>query len=156
MMTLTWLLVLSVIFVAIMFFTRKEPPLLVDFRAIELPSTPNFYIACPENYCNITPNVVSPKFDMPVAQLKEKWLEMIASQPRITLLASNEANQFTYQQRTPILGFPDIINVKLISLGDGHATLAIMSQSKYGYSDLGVNQQRVTKWLNSLAKHTDR
>ena len=50
-------------------------------------------------------------------------------------------------QRSRIFRFPDTVTVQLFPLPDGGSTLAIYSHSNYGRSDLGVNADRVRRWL---------
>lgn len=55
-----------------------------------------------------------------------------------------------YEQRTPLLGFTDDIDVRFVSLGESRASLAVYSRSRVGYSDLGTNRKRVMRWLAGL------
>ncbi|MEM9061576.1 MAG: DUF1499 domain-containing protein [Pseudomonadota bacterium] len=61
-----------------------------------------------------------------------------------------------YVQRSPTLGFPDVISVEAVDLGTGDAgqrsSFVIYSRSVYGYSDLGVNGARLDRWLKQLAE----
>lgn len=56
----------------------------------------------------------------------------------------------TYVQRSALLAYPDFVSVKALPAGDG-ATLAIYSRSRFGRSDLGVNEKRVSAWLDAIA-----
>jgi len=57
----------------------------------------------------------------------------------------------TYAQRTENLKFPDYISIKVIELGENRSTIAIYSRSRYGYGDMGVNKDRVLRWLETLS-----
>lgn len=57
----------------------------------------------------------------------------------------------TYVQYTETLKMPDYITVKFIDLGDETTTIAIYSRSRYGYGDLGVNKERVERWIRALS-----
>jgi uncharacterized protein (DUF1499 family) len=46
--------------------------------------------------------------------------------------------------------FPDYITLRTVDLGDGVSGIAVWSRSRYGYSDLGVNRERVEKLLAAL------
>ena len=76
----------------------------------------------------------------------------VMGQPRIEKIAGSvEDRWITYVQRTEALRFPDYISVRFIDLeGTGTSTVAIFSRSRYGYGDMGVNQQRVDAWLKAL------
>jgi uncharacterized protein (DUF1499 family) len=79
---------------------------------------------------------------------------MIASQPRVKLLSKHrQGKKLIYVQQSLIMGYPDFINVLFIKVDEQRSTIAIFSQSYFGYSDLGVNKQRVLAWLEQL-KHT--
>lgn len=55
-------------------------------------------------------------------------------------------------QRTPLLGFPDTIDVLYVDLPDGRSSLALYSRSKLGYRDLGANRARLERWLAHLTR----
>lgn len=129
----------------------SEPPVQADFTNLTVIERPNYYIVCPPEYCNIKPHEISPVYPFKLKNVLYHWEQVIKSEPRVTLIAEDRLNnQFTYVQRSKVFRFPDIINIKFIELGNGLTTLAVYSQSKYGYSDLGVNQQRVDLWLEKL------
>ena len=60
-----------------------------------------------------------------------------------------------YVQRSATFGFPDVISVEAVDLGVGDAgqrsSLVIYSQAIYGSSDLGVNGERIERWLAKLS-----
>ena len=75
----------------------------------------------------------------------------ILRQPRTVRIAGNAQELFkTYAERTETLKFPDYISIKVIPLGEKRSTIAVYSRSRYGYGDMGVNQARVTRWLQTL------
>ena len=49
-----------------------------------------------------------------------------------------------------MLNFPDLITAQIGEAGPGRSTLVLYSRSVYGYSDLGVNRQRLTSWLAAV------
>ena len=125
----------------------------VNFHTLVLPSSPNYYLACPQHYCNVKPNQISPTLSKPIAQVELKWQIFITQQPRVSLINSDPAHhQYFYVQRSLIFHFPDYITVKFIPLSAKQTSVAIFSQSKYGYSDLNVNKKRVISWLQALSK----
>lgn len=132
----------------------SDPAQQIDFKNITLPNSPNYFLLCPKDYCNVKSNETSPIFNYSIVDLDSRFQNMVNKQKHITIVQSDAQNhQYTYIQRTPLLRFPDTINVKLIALSDNQSTLAIMSQSKYGYSDLGTNQRRINYWLSDLNKN---
>ncbi|MDX2142362.1 MAG: DUF1499 domain-containing protein [Rhodospirillaceae bacterium] len=125
-------------------------PTPVDFRALTLPESPNKYLIAPAGTTTAKADETAPSFAMPVADLKIKFLAMVAAQPNVEKLwESPDGLKFQYVQRTPIMRWPDIIDVQLLAQ-DGGSTLALYSRSVYGYSDMGVNKARVTAWVAGL------
>ncbi len=127
----------------------------VDFAALKLTDKPNQFLVCPPGLCAADPHADSPVFDVSVEQLRERWHEVVATQPRVELLAEDEeSQQFDYVQRSARFRFPDIITVRFISVATYHSesqsTLAIYSRSVYGKGDFGVNRERIKAWLDIL------
>ncbi len=119
----------------------------VDFEDLQLTDKPNQFLLCPPGIC--TSHADSPVFDVSVDQLRERWREVVAAQPRLELLAE-DGQQFDYVQRSARFRFPDIITVLFISVSPSQCTLAIYSRSIYGKSDFGVNRKRIEAWLKIL------
>lgn len=72
--------------------------------------------------------------------------------PRTRRIAgSPNALWMTYVQRSRVMGFPDYISVRVLDRGEAQSTLAIFSRSRFGTSDLGVNERRVRDWLDALS-----
>lgn len=131
-------------------------PLEINLKTFSLPKTPNYYLVCPENYCQAQANQVSPIFNIPLSQLNSFWNSFVAKLPRLTtLLIKPPEHYYVYQQRTKWLRFPDFIYVKLIALNNKQSTLVLFSRSKYGRSDFGKNKQRITLWLKKLKELID-
>ncbi len=123
----------------------------VDFAELKLTDKPNQFLMCPPGLCDADPHADSPVFDVSVEQLRERWREVLAVQPRVELLVEDEeGQQFDYVQRSARFRFPDIITVRFISVSSSQSTLAIYSRSIFGKSDLGVNRERIETWLKIL------
>ena len=123
----------------------------VDFAALKLTDKPNQFLICPPGLCGATPHADSPVFDVSLEELRGRWRELLAVQPRVVLLAEDKAGQqFDYVQRSARLRFPDLITVRFIAISPSQSTLAIYSRSIYGESDFGVNRARIDAWLKTL------
>ena len=119
----------------------------VDPQAAPDPSSPNWYRVGPDS-----PNQ-SPVFAVSVDELSAALDRVVAQQPRTQQLADDRATggPVTWVQRSAVFGFPDYVSVSLLPAGDdGSSTLAVLSRSRLGESDLGVNEKRVTAWLQAL------
>ncbi len=123
----------------------------VDFAALTLTDRPNQFLMCPPGFCGAKPHAESQVFDVALKQLRARWREVVAAEPRVELLAAHEdGRQFDYIQRSARFRFPDIITVRFISASPSQSTHAIYSRSIYGRRDFGVNRARIDTWLTIL------
>ncbi len=98
----------------------------------------------------------APVYDMSTQRLARLFDSFVTGQPRIRRLAgSAEEGMITYVARSRIIGYPDYITVRVISLGDGRSTMAIWSRARFGYGDGGVNRRRVENWLRRFQLFLD-
>lgn len=127
-------------------------PVNIDFENLQRPSSPNYFLACPEgDYCNLKPGQIVPIYPVDVSTLKADFMRMLDDQPRITELSKDsQIDQYQWIQRSLVFRFPDIITVRFYAVDDHQSTLAIFSHAKYGYSDFDVNQNRISRWLKML------
>ncbi len=61
----------------------------VDFARLRLTDDPNQFLMCPPDFCDAGPHADSPVFDVSVEQLRERWREVLAVQPRVELLVED-------------------------------------------------------------------
>lgn len=123
----------------------------VDFRTLRKPDTPNSFLACAPALCSETPDMASPVYAAPVDAVLAAVRRIADRQPRTTLLREDAAaGQLVYVQRSAVFRFPDTIWVQAAALPEGGTLLAVYSRSAYGYTDLGVNRQRVESWLAAV------
>jgi uncharacterized protein (DUF1499 family) len=124
-----------------------------NFQNLTLPKFPNHYLVCPDSYCNVTPNVVSPIYPESAEDLFTDFNQMISQQPRTTFVYSMpETGQYVLVQKSLIFGFPDDITVQFIALPNNQSTLAIYSKSRYGFYDFDMNKKRLESWLQQLGQ----
>ncbi|NQW00677.1 MAG: DUF1499 domain-containing protein [Rhodospirillales bacterium] len=124
----------------------------VDFSSLVLGPNPNQFLVCPPDFCAATPHMASPLFAVPVAELRQRWMDLLKTRPNMeTVTADDQALQYDYIQRSKIMRFPDSITLRFLQAPAGGSTLAIYSRSHYGKSDFGVNEARVRSWLAQLA-----
>lgn len=108
------------------------------------PSSPNF--------------VLRVGADAPVfaqsAEVVADRLEIVAQDAGAKIIAGSPlSGHVSYVVRSPIMGFPDAISIRLVPEGAG-TKLEIFSRSRYGYSDLGVNAARVAAWIAAIDAQT--
>lgn len=124
----------------------------VDFAAIARPTTPNTYLVCPDELCGAAAaDAVAPVFAVSVESLRDAAFVAWRDELRLEQVAvTDDGNQIRLVQYTALMRFPDTISVRFIALGDDRSTLALYSRSLVGYSDLGANEARATRWLDRL------
>lgn len=95
-------------------------------------------------------DMASPVIAAEPEALARRFHEIVMNAPRTEVLAGGpETGLTTYIQRSRWVGWPDYISVKATP-AEGGAALAIWSRARFGYSDLGVNRDRVDRWLAAL------
>ncbi len=125
----------------------------IDFQVLTRTERPNQYLVCPPELCTAKTDVTSPVYPAAATQLRDTWLALMADQPRVNQIGESPDNmQYDFVQRSKLIRFPDTITVRFIPLPDDQSTLAIYSRSHYGYSDWGVNQQRIDTWLDMIRR----
>lgn len=124
----------------------------MDLRTIDRATSPNDALACPMGTCKAEGDLESPVFRVTREKLMIHAKQVIAGQSRIKLIASDaQLDQLVYVQRSKFLGFPDTIWIQGVTVGAGSSVI-IYSRSNYGYSDFGVNRDRVNVWLDDIQR----
>jgi uncharacterized protein (DUF1499 family) len=130
----------------------------VDFAHLDLPTRGNVYLLCPADplICNLKADEASPTFSVDPSRLRDRWLEMVAAEPRVRLVGEEkDRRHLAFIQHSFFFRFPDIVTVEFLPTGNGHSTLALLSRSRYGESDFGVNAARVGAWIAKLKALTE-
>jgi uncharacterized protein (DUF1499 family) len=124
------------------FWPIPTPDQSIDIFTADHGHKPNFYISTQSEG---TFNVSAP-------QLQSALDAQIAKSPRMKQLYTNTEIGFRtlYVERSLIFGFPDFIWIKIEQQGANNAIITLFSQSKFGYSDIGVNRKRVKNILAGL------
>ena len=129
----------------------------VDFATLIRPSSPNTYLVCPRDRCAAAPDEEGPIYAVPAAQLFEQAKTLLAAEPRTEVVQDqHETLRLVLVQRSAFFRFPDTITLQVFSLPDGDSTLAVYSQSNYGYGDFGVNKDRVRAWIGLIDAQVPR
>lgn len=129
----------------------------VDFSHLDLPRRTNAYLLCPSEppVCSLPADGTSPIFPLEVVRLRNRWVEMVALEPRVRMVAADaDRRHLVFIQRSAFFRFPDVITVEFIPLDAEHATLAVLSRARYGHLDFGVNAARIEAWIAKLQAMT--
>jgi uncharacterized protein (DUF1499 family) len=110
----------------------------------------------PNEFLLLPPGMAGADMESPVfsADMREtmRRLDQIARRERgVTRLAGDVETAFvTYVARSRWMRWPDYVSVKVVPAGEGQVALAIWSRARFGYSDMGVNEARVRRWVAAL------
>lgn len=91
----------------------------------------------------------SPVYDMSPDALMARFHQVAMGAPRTTLLADS-GGYATYVTRSKVVGYPDYMSVRAAPAEGGGAQLHIWSRARFGLRDFGVNEARVSAWLDRL------
>ena len=128
-----------------------DRPFPIDFSTLDTGAKPNTFLVLPPGYkSTASPDMESPVFGLEPAALLDAFKAVALDAPR-TRVEREEGGQVELVQRSLVFRFPDYITAEAAP-ADGGAALCVFSRSKVGYSDLGVNEKRVTSWLEALGR----
>ena len=126
------------------------PPEPVEFRSLVLPRSPNTCLAAPAG-AHPAAHLVTPPLPAGVAAAWPVLRRLGQRFPNTYRLAEwPERRQAQWVERSPRLGFPDVIAAELEEGPGGAAGLFLYSRSLFGWSDLGANRRRVQAWMEAL------
>lgn len=118
----------------------------LDPRREARPATPNFYLLRMGDG-----DAPAPIYDVPPQRLAEKFHD-IATADGATLIAGGVADgHMTYLTRSRLMRFPDYTTVLIEPAGDG-SMLTGFARARFGYSDMGANRARLTRWVAALTE----
>lgn len=124
----------------------------ISFKALKRPPKPNTCLVAPENHCL----AAEPDFEPPVLAMTGRGLfsklnEIIAAERSWGKVQSDpETLRIKFVATTGLMRFKDDVDVEVIPVAEGKATLAIYSRSRVGYSDLGANRKRVSDLIGRV------
>ncbi|MEM8570914.1 MAG: DUF1499 domain-containing protein [Pseudomonadota bacterium] len=151
------LVLAGVIALALFFRLVSDDPLIWHVDPREAPSTgkPNEFRMHPDAVAQPSRVAPSPEFPVTPSALALALDAVALSEPRTKRIAGNPSDlAMTYVQRSAVMGFPDYISVQVLPGGADTASIAVFSRSRFGYSDMGVNEARIELWLEALSDRT--
>ena len=123
----------------------------LDFARFRKIARPNQFLALPANFTSAErADAVVATFNVSIEQVRDAWLEVLRGEPRVSDIRQSDG-QIEAIQRSALLGFPDWMTAMPVELGTGKASLCVFSRSKFGMSDMGVNEKRSLDWLAKMA-----
>src|SRR5262249_10225453 len=125
----------------------------VTFETLTRQPSRNDALACPPGLCTAQADIVPPVFNVSARDLRLAFGRMLQNEPLVQLADADDlVPSERYVQRTPLLRFPDTIDVRFIDLPEGRSTIALYSRSQVGSADMGVNRARIERWLAALSR----
>jgi hypothetical protein len=86
-----------------------------------------------------------------IDDLIAKWQTPERGSEKLSILAGDLQDGFvTYMVRTPLIGYPDYVSIKIAALDSTTTSLKVLSRSRFGRSDLGLNKKRISAWIVAL------
>ena len=128
----------------------------VDPATAERTGKPNDYLVAPEGTTAAPVDRVLGVLGESPAAVMARLDAVARAAPRTEVVAGTPEELFvTYVQRSKWIGFPDYVSVKAVPV-EGGGSLIVWSRARYGYSDLGVNADRVERWLAEMGEARGR
>lgn len=126
----------------------------VDFMLLRRSKSSNDSVVAPETFEQFSvlrPETVSPIYPIMPAKLFNVIDERLTAKPDVERVSFNETVLTArYIVRTPTIGWPDTVNIKVIPHGPGHSAVLAYSRSKFGGRDFGVNKARLEALIADL------
>lgn len=126
-----------------------ETPVPLEFASLVPPRSPNACLALPEGHPG-NAHLRTPRLPAAPQAVFEALLAHGDAQARTTCIACwPERRQAQWLVRSATLRFPDMVVAEAQPAGEGTA-LFLYSRSLIGWSDLGVNRERLGAWIRAL------
>jgi hypothetical protein len=88
--------------------------------------------------------------DGEIDQVHAEIVRLISKDDGFHLAGDLEKGHATYVIRTSLIGYPDYVSLLLTSPTTDTTKLSVLSRSRFGRSDFGVNKKRITGWIRAL------
>jgi uncharacterized protein (DUF1499 family) len=123
----------------------------IAFGRLTRRASGNDALACPPGECGSAKiDIRPPSYAGTASELRQRVRRYFAAQGA-SLVASDDASLHDrFVARTLMLRFPDTVDVEILPVDAGHATLAVYSRSQLGLGDFGTNLKRVRALLDAL------
>ncbi len=116
-----------------------------DPRLVTRPASPNFHLI------RMVDGDEMPRVFQMMPEALASRVDEVARADGAQLIAGSLASgHMTYLSRTRLMGYPDYTSILIEPAGEG-AMLLAFARSRFGHSDLGVNRDRITRWIAALS-----
>jgi uncharacterized protein (DUF1499 family) len=133
------------------------PSTLIDPVAVGRSVFPNRALAATPGITVAAPDLMAPSFPLPAARVADLWAAVVEGQPRTRIVGRGADGLALHAtQATAVLGFVDDVHARVLPLGRDQSTIVVLSRSRIGLWDLGVNRARLRTWLADLEARAAR
>jgi uncharacterized protein (DUF1499 family) len=97
------------------------------------------------------------EYAVPFSAVWEAALEIARKRSRWTITEAHPGRgEIVAEARTALWRFVDDVTVRVSLDGDGMTRVDVVSQSRVGSGDFGVNARRIARFLHALDRHLRR
>jgi uncharacterized protein (DUF1499 family) len=125
----------------------------VDWTTLTRRPSRNDALACSADRCpNAKADWTAKTYAMAPGELLARLGKLVLAEAHVRAMPNEPGRPHLarFIQYTPLMRFPDTVDIEAFPAADGGSTLAIYSRSLLGRSDFGVNHARVERWLHKL------
>ena len=125
----------------------------VVFETLQRRTTPNDALACRPQLCAAAADIEAPVIPLTPAELFPIVSDAVSAESRLEQVAADpDQGTLRFVQRSPLMRFPDTIDVKLVPLAEGGTVVLLYSRSQLGREDMGVNRERIERWVGLIVE----
>jgi uncharacterized protein (DUF1499 family) len=123
----------------------------VAFERLSRRSSPNDALVCPPGECgSAAVDIRPPTYALAANELRRRVKSYFAETGAVQVAADDAELHDRYVARTPLMRFPDTVDVEVFPADADHASLALYSRSQLGFYDFGTNLARLRRLLEAL------
>ena len=127
----------------------------ITFERLSRRSSPNDALVCPPGECGSAPvDIRPPTYPLAATELRRQVRAYMSQEGAVLVAADDAELHDRYVARTPLMRFPDTVDVAFFPTDAYHASLALYSRSQLGYYDFGTNLRRLRRLLEALGPGT--
>ncbi len=114
-------------------------------------ASPNDALACPAGACRAPADLSVPVFGVEPEALRDAAVAALMAEPGAErAYAGTWSDEDRIVVRSRLMRYPDTVNLRVISLGEGRSSLLLYSRSQIGWSDMGVNRARLERVVGRI------
>lgn len=123
----------------------------VAFETLTRRAHPTDALAAPPGFGAAPADIETPSYPVAPERLAALLVTALGAEPDLTRVDDgDDPFHLRFVQRSPVMRFPDTIDVRVLPAEGGRSSLAIYSRSQLGQADFGVNRARIERWLAAI------